>query len=44
MTSYKVLMNNRYMNSFQTYSKAVEFANWLRARYPKAIVEIESAW
>ena len=37
---YVVLMNGRYMNTYMTYTAAVEERDRLEKRFPNAIVEI----
>ena len=38
--SYQVLLNERYMNSFKSYSEACELVERLENKYPNAIVKI----
>lgn len=39
---YKVLMNNSYMNSFESYSDACDFREWLEIKYKGAKITIVS--
>lgn len=39
---YTVKMNGNYMNSFATYTEAVEFRDELQARFRNARVEISA--
>lgn len=39
---YIVLMNNNYMNSFENYTQAKEFVEWLESKYKNNKITIET--
>lgn len=38
---YIIVMNSKYMNTFESYLKAYEYMEILQRRFPRAQIEIE---